>query len=142
MTLLAETVFDIRTIQKSAQQLQMTDTGHRPHSLSVKQHGNKQVRWLGVWHNPMWSDHWLLFKTVNVWCLYSIISGTFNQFTKRCYTKYRYSSNLEVYELVNSVLINSKQLVWTRPLLFCDIMQHWLVDSDQSLGQLSWSVGN
>jgi hypothetical protein len=27
MTLLAETVFDMHTIQKSAQQLQMTDTG-------------------------------------------------------------------------------------------------------------------
>jgi hypothetical protein len=34
MTLLAETVFDICTIQKSAQQLQMTDTGFTASLLS------------------------------------------------------------------------------------------------------------
>lgn len=70
------------------------DDWYRFHSLTVKQHGNKQVRWLGVLHNPLQSDHCYLKQWI--WCLYSVISGTSNQFTKRCYTKYRYSSNLEV----------------------------------------------
>ena len=108
------------------------DDWYRLHSLSVKQHGHKQVRWLGVWYNPMRSDHCYLKQWL--YDAYIMSSQVPLISLQKDATRNIGIFQIWKYYLVNSTSFNSKQLVWTRPLLFCDVMQHWLVCSDWSFG--------